>query len=134
MSYTNKTLITIVGPTAIGKTSLSIAMAKHFNTEIISCDSRQFYKEMNIGTAIPTEDELNQVQHHFIQDRSIHNDYNVGDYEKDALEKLRELFSRFDVVIMVGGRCSINSATTLILKSRNLSIVGTLQVLELGSA
>lgn len=103
MSSTNKTLITIVGPTAIGKTSLSIALAKHFNTEIISCDSRQFYKEMNIGTAVPTEDELNQVQHHFIQDRSIHEDYNVGQFEKDALQLLDSLFQKHNVAVMVGG-------------------------------
>ena len=98
MSYTNKTLITIVGPTAIGKTSLSIALAKHLNTEIISCDSRQFYKEMNIGTAVPTEDELSQIKHHFIQDRSIHEDYNVGQFEKDALELLDSLFQKHNVV------------------------------------
>lgn len=103
MTRTNKTLITIVGPTAIGKTSLSIELAQHFATEIISCDSRQFYKEMTIGTAVPESHELDAIPHHFIQDRSIHDDYNVGDFEKDALNKLKELFSRFDVVIMVGG-------------------------------
>ena len=103
MSATNKTLITIVGPTAIGKTSLSIELAQHFKTEIISCDSRQFYKEMRIGTAVPEPEELAAVPHHFIQNRSIFDDYNVGDFEKDALETLDRLFQQFDTVIMVGG-------------------------------
>lgn len=97
------TLITIVGPTAIGKTALSIQLAKHFNTEIISCDSRQFYKEMSIGTAVPDAEELASATHHFIQNRSIQEDYNVGQFEKDALEKLSELFQKHEVVIMVGG-------------------------------
>jgi len=96
-------LISIVGPTAIGKTSLSIALAKYFNTEIISSDSRQFYKEMSIGTAVPTKEELSQVTHHFIQDRSIFDDYNVGQYEKDAIRKLNELFSKNNIVVLVGG-------------------------------
>jgi tRNA dimethylallyltransferase len=96
-------LISIVGPTAIGKTSLSLAIAKHFNTEIISSDSRQFYKEMSIGTAAPGNDELQQVKHHFIQDRSIFEDYNVGQFEKDAIDKLNELFKKHNIVIMVGG-------------------------------
>lgn len=103
MAHQNKTLITIVGPTAIGKTSLSIELAQHFKTEIISCDSRQFYKEMRIGTAVPESFELDAVPHHFIQNRSIFQDYNVGDFEKDALHKLDELFTEHDVVIMVGG-------------------------------
>lgn len=98
-----KTLITILGPTAIGKTSLSIALAQHFSTEIISCDSRQFYKEMNIGTAVPELVELEAVQHHFIQDRSIFEDYNVGAFEKDVLIKLEELFKKHEILIMVGG-------------------------------
>ena len=99
----NKCLITIVGPTAIGKTSLSIEIAKHFNTEIISSDSRQFYKEMNIGTAVPSSEELNQVKHHFIQNLSIHKDYNVGQFEKDAIATLHELFKKNNIVVMVGG-------------------------------
>ena len=85
MSSSKKTLITIVGPTAIGKTSLSILIASYFNTEIISCDSRQFYKEMTIGTAVPEKEELAAVPHHFIQNRSIFEDYNVGAFERDAL-------------------------------------------------
>ena len=99
----NKYLITVVGATAIGKTALSIKLAQHFNTEIISCDSRQFYKEMNIGTAVPSSEELAAAKHHFIQDRSIFDDYSVGQFEKDALSKLNELFSNHSVVIMVGG-------------------------------
>ncbi len=96
-------LISIVGATAIGKTALSIALAKHFNTEIISSDSRQFYKEMYIGTAVPSKEELKQVNHHFIQDRSIFEDYSVGDFERDALKKLEELYKEHNIVIMVGG-------------------------------
>ncbi|MFT6754618.1 MAG: tRNA dimethylallyltransferase [Urechidicola sp.] len=99
----NTYLITVVGATAIGKTALSIQLAQHFKTEIISCDSRQFYKEMTIGTAVPNSDELNAVTHHFIQNRSITEDYNVGQYERDALEKLDELFLKHNTVIMVGG-------------------------------
>ena len=87
-----KFLISIVGATAIGKTTLSIVLAEYFKTDIISSDSRQFYKEMRIGTAVPSEDELNRVQHHFIQNRSIFNDYSVGDFERDALIKLDQLF------------------------------------------
>ncbi|WP_299052598.1 tRNA (adenosine(37)-N6)-dimethylallyltransferase MiaA [uncultured Polaribacter sp.] len=102
MSSTNL-LITIVGPTAIGKTALSIALAKHFNAEIISCDSRQFYKEMTIGTAVPDANELAAVKHHFIQDRSIFDDYNVGSFERDTLAKLEQLFKKNRVQIMVGG-------------------------------
>ena len=103
MTSKNKTLISIIGPTAIGKTSLSILLAKHFSTEVISCDSRQFFKEMTIGTAVPSREELATVPHHFIQDRSIFNDYNVGSFEKDALQTLGKLFQKHDIVIMVGG-------------------------------
>jgi len=97
------TLITIVGATAIGKTALSIKLAQHFNCEIISCDSRQFYKEMTIGTAVPDPDELADAPHHFIQNRSIFEDYSVGQFEKDALAKLDELFAENPIQIMVGG-------------------------------
>jgi len=96
-------LITIIGPTAIGKTSLSIEIAKHFNTEIISADSRQFYKEMSIGTAVPNEEELAKVKHHFIQNISIHDDYNVGQFEKDAIDKLNSLFINNNILVLVGG-------------------------------
>jgi len=98
-----KYLISIVGPTAIGKTALSIKLAKHFNTEIISADSRQFFKEMQIGTAVPTNEELATVKHHFIHHKSIKDDYNVGAFEKDALQCLDSLFKSHLVVIMVGG-------------------------------
>ena len=96
-------LITIVGPTAIGKTSLSIALAQHFGCDIISCDSRQFFKEMHIGTAVPNEDELASAPHHFIQNKSIFENYTVGDFEKEAIAKLDELFLKNNVQIMVGG-------------------------------
>jgi len=96
-------LITVVGATAIGKTNLSIQLARHFNSEIISSDSRQFYKEMCIGTAVPSKDELNKAKHHFIQNRSIFENYSVGDFERDALEKLAKLFHKNSVVVMVGG-------------------------------
>lgn len=101
--YKMKYLITIVGPTAIGKTSLSIALAKHFNCEIISCDSRQFFKEMTIGTAVPGLSELNAVRHHFIQNKSIFENYTVGDFEKEAISKLEELFLIHDFAVLVGG-------------------------------
>ena len=102
MPQTN-TLITIVGATAIGKTALSIKLAQNFNCDIISCDSRQFYKEMTIGTAVPDPDELAAAPHHFIQNRSIFEDYSVGQFEKDALAKLDELFAENPIQIMVGG-------------------------------
>ena len=99
----NNILITIVGPTAIGKTALSIQLATYFNAEIISCDSRQFYKEMTIGTAVPEREELAAANHHFIQNRSVFEDYNVGSFERDALQKLAELFQINPVQSMVGG-------------------------------
>jgi tRNA dimethylallyltransferase len=98
-----KHLITLVGPTAIGKTDVSIALAKRFKAPIISCDSRQFYKEMSVGTAVPTTAELNEAKHYFIQDRSIEAPLNVGSFEKLALELLSDLFQKHDQVIMVGG-------------------------------
>lgn len=96
-------LITIIGPTAIGKTSLSIAVAQHFKCDIISCDSRQFFKEMKIGTAVPTQEEMASASHHFIQNKSIFENYSVGDFEKEAIAKLDELFLKNNVQIMVGG-------------------------------
>jgi len=98
-----KYLISIIGPTAIGKTSLSIALANHFKTEIISADSRQFYKEMQIGTAAPSTGELKAARHHFIHHKSILEDYNVGAFEMDALQSLRKLYNKHDIVVMVGG-------------------------------
>ena len=103
MGNSKKTLITIVGPTGIGKTSLSILIASYFKTEIISCDSRQFYKEMTIGTAVPEKEELAEVPHHFIQNRSVFEDYNVGAFERDALNVLDTLFKKHNIVVMVGG-------------------------------
>ncbi len=99
----NKLLISIVGPTAIGKTALSIKLANAFNTEIISADSRQFFKEMNIGTAAPSKEELTEAKHHFIHHKSIQENYNVGAFEKDALSTLNELFKTHNIAIMVGG-------------------------------
>lgn len=99
----NNYLITIIGPTAIGKTALSIALAKHFGCEIISCDSRQFFNEMKIGTAVPSVEELQAAPHHFIQNKSIFENYSVGDFEREALEKLDELFQKNNIQIMVGG-------------------------------
>ncbi len=103
MKDTQNFLITIVGPTAIGKTALSIVLAKYFKSDIISCDSRQFFKEMKIGTAVPEETELAAAKHHFIQNKSIFDDYNVGQFEREALKKLKELFQENSVQIMVGG-------------------------------
>jgi len=98
-----KNLVVVVGPTGIGKTVLAIRLALHYNTEIISCDSRQFYKEMKIGTAKPDEKELRTVKHHFIDSLSIVEDYNVGKFEKEATRLLETLFESTDVVIAVGG-------------------------------
>ncbi len=99
----NNYLISIVGPTAIGKTALSIKLAQHFKTEIISADSRQFFKEMQIGTAAPTKEELSQAKHHFIHHKSIEDTYNVGAFEKNAMITLNTLFNEHNIVIMVGG-------------------------------
>ena len=106
-------LITVVGPTAIGKTALSIRLANHFKTDIVSSDSRQFYSEMNIGTAVPSTKELKQAKHHFIQNRSIHDDYSVGAFEKDAVLLLNKLFKNNDYVIMAGGSGLYVDAVTI---------------------
>jgi len=98
-----KTLVVVVGPTAVGKTATAILLAQHFNTEIISADSRQFYREMNIGTAKPDAQELAAAPHHFINSHSVAEEYSAGDFERDALQLLDELFQTKDVVIMVGG-------------------------------
>ncbi|MDA9555261.1 tRNA (adenosine(37)-N6)-dimethylallyltransferase MiaA [Pelobium sp.] len=99
----NKKLIVIVGPTAIGKTALAIEIAKEYQTEIISADSRQFYKEMSIGTAKPNAIELAQAKHHFIDSHSINEDVSVGSFEKEVIKKIEELFQIHDVLVMVGG-------------------------------
>jgi len=98
-----KTLIVIAGPTAIGKTTLAIKLAQKYHTEIISADSRQFYREMEIGTAKPSLEELKVAKHHFINSLSVNDHYTVGDYEKEALLLIDELFKKHDVIILVGG-------------------------------
>lgn len=98
-----KILFVIVGPTAIGKTALAIEVAKRLGTEIVSCDSRQFYKEMNIGVARPSDEELSAVKHHFIAHRSVVDSYNAFDFEQDALAKLEDLFGDKDCAVAVGG-------------------------------
>lgn len=98
-----KKLIVIVGPTAIGKTSLSVSLAKHFNCEILSADSRQFYKEMEVGTAKPTPSEMDGVPHHFVNNLSIHENYTAGQFEIDAIKKLNQLYQKDDYAILVGG-------------------------------
>lgn len=98
-----KTLIIIAGPTAIGKTAISIKLAQHFKTEIISADSRQFYREMSIGTAKPNQDELNAAKHHFIDSNTITDTFTAGNFEKEALKVLDVLFKQHNQVIMTGG-------------------------------
>jgi len=98
-----KTLIVIVGPTAIGKTALAIDIAQHFQTEIISADSRQFFKEMSIGTAKPSAEELARAQHHFINSHSIHDEVSVGSFEKEAILLLNQLYNKHAILIMAGG-------------------------------
>ena len=99
----SKTLIYVAGPTGIGKTSLSIELAKRLKTEIISCDSRQFYKELKIGTSPPSDEQLREVNHHFIHNKSILDDYSVGDYEKESINISTKLFKKRDYLILVGG-------------------------------
>ncbi len=98
-----KYLIVVAGPTAVGKTEMAIKLALHYKTEILSADSRQFYKEMTIGTAKPTEEELASVRHHFINNLSIKEEYTAGKYETEALNLLSLLFQKHDVVILTGG-------------------------------
>ena len=103
MTFKKPLLVVVMGPTAIGKTSLAISIAKFFSSEVISADSRQFFKEMSVGTAVPSENELAEVPHHFIQNKSIFDKYSVGDFEREAIQKLTELFKNNDLVVMVGG-------------------------------
>ena len=98
-----KRIIAIVGPTASGKTALAIALASALDAEIISADSRQFYKEMTVGTAVPHPEELAAATHHFIQHKSIFEDYNVGNYEQDFLRLSDRIFQKYDTAILVGG-------------------------------
>jgi tRNA dimethylallyltransferase len=98
-----KTLNVVIGPTAVGKTAFSIELAKKLNTQIVSADSRQFYKEMRIGTAVPSDQEFQEVKHHFIHHKSIHDNYNVGQFEKEGIEKITSLFKTNDQLILTGG-------------------------------
>lgn len=98
-----KTLVVILGPTASGKTGLSIEVARHFSAPVLSCDSRQFYREIPIGTAAPTAEEQAGVPHYFVGNRSVTESYNSGRYEEDALHLLEELFQRHELIVMVGG-------------------------------
>lgn len=98
-----KTLIVLLGPTGVGKTDLSIDIARHYQTSIISCDSRQIYKEMRIGTAVPSAEQLEAVKHYFIQTISVREYYNSWQFEVEALDKIRELFESKEVVVMTGG-------------------------------
>src|SRR4051812_5610386 len=97
-----KTLIIIAGPTASGKTQVSIDLAKELQTEIVSCDSRQFFREISIGTAKPTESQLEEVKHHFIGNISVEDKYSAGQYETDAIKLLEELFLKNDNVVLTG--------------------------------
>lgn len=103
MIKSGKYLVVIAGPTAVGKTDVAIKLAKEWNTEIISADSRQFYKEMSIGTAKPNQQQLNASKHHFIGQLSIHDYFNVSKFENEALSLLKTLFEKHDLVIMAGG-------------------------------
>lgn len=98
-----KTLLILLGPTGVGKTDLSIELAKYYNSEIISCDSRQIYKEMRIGTAVPDQQTLASIPHHFIQSHSIHDYYSASKFEIEVLERLELLFQKMDIVLMTGG-------------------------------
>jgi tRNA dimethylallyltransferase len=99
----NKTVILIAGPTAVGKTAIAIQLAKHFQTEIISADSRQCFKEISIGVAKPSAEELKEVKHHFINSHSIHETVTAASYEKYALDAVAEIFQQHDLAVMVGG-------------------------------
>jgi tRNA dimethylallyltransferase len=100
---TNKTLLVVLGPTGVGKTSISLSLAEYFGCPIVSSDSRQFYRELKIGTAAPTESQLKRVQHFFIGSHSIFDDYNAGQFENDTIKLLDKLFQKHDVVMLVGG-------------------------------
>jgi len=97
------TLIIVLGPTGVGKSDISIQLAKHYHTEIVSADSRQFFRELTIGTAVPSSDDLNEINHHFIQNKSIHHYYNVSEYETEALQLIQELHKKFNPLILTGG-------------------------------
>ena len=117
MEKSNKTLIVVAGPTAVGKTAVAIKLAQAFRTEIISADSRQVFKELTIGTAKPSEAELALVSHHFINTHSITDDYDAAQYGRDALALIAKLFEQHDVLILCGG-----SAFTFKLFAKGLTI------------
>ena len=97
------TLIIVLGPTGVGKSDISIQLAKHYHSEIVSADSRQFFRELTIGTAVPSPNDLNEINHHFIQNKSIHYYYNVSEYETEALQLIQELHRKINPVILTGG-------------------------------
>ena len=99
----NKYLVSILGPTAIGKTKLAIELAEKYSTEIISADSRQFYSELNIGAAKPSHEDLNKVKHHLINNKSVIDNYSIGEFEKDAIENIKKIHEKTDIAILVGG-------------------------------
>ena len=99
----NNQLVTIIGPTAIGKTDLAIKIAEFYKTDIVSADSRQFYRELNIGTAKPSSSELSKIKHHLINNKSIQEQYNINDFEKDAIESINSIFKKNKVAVLVGG-------------------------------
>lgn len=103
MNERSRYLLVIAGPTAVGKTKLAIELAKHYNTVILSADSRQFYKEMNIGTAKPSDEELKEAKHYFINNKSVGELFGAGHYEKEAIALLEELFNEHELVIVAGG-------------------------------
>ena len=103
MSLNTKKVVFIIGPTGVGKTNLSVKLAKYFNSDIISCDSRQFYKELKIGSAPPSVKELTDVKHHFIHNLSITSDYNAGKFEIDAIKLINKLHQKNDIIIITGG-------------------------------
>ena len=99
----NKYLISILGPTAIGKTKLAVNLAEKYDTEIVSADSRQFYKELNIGSAKPSNEDLNKVKHHLISNKSVKDSYSIGDFEKDAINSISKIHEKSNLAILVGG-------------------------------
>lgn len=103
MEQCSKTLVLILGPTGVGKTELSLRVAEHYGCPILNCDSRQVFKSIPIGTAAPTEAEQARVKHYFIATRALEEDYNAGQYERDALRVLEDLFRTHEVVVMTGG-------------------------------
>ncbi len=107
-----KTLVIIVGPTGIGKTKTAIEIAQHYNTEIISADSRQIFRELKVGTAVPTEEELKQVTHHMIGTHSIHDYYSAWEFEQDVMKLTSQLFSTKDIVVLTGGSMMYVDAVT----------------------